>query len=559
MSRRMAWIGLWACVGLGCDSQAGRDLEISEQGDSAKTELAARPHFVDITAEAGIDFEQVSGGSEQRFILESMSGGAAWLDSDGDGYLDLFLVNGSRAGVVLAEETNRLYRNRGGRDSGTRFVDVTREAGLEQSGWGMGSAVGDYDNDGDVDLYVTYWGENLLYQNDGQGHFSAVEAGVGDQRWSVSAAFGDVDADGWLDLYVTNYLEFDLEEPPGGGEPCTAWKGLAVFCGPQGMLAQADGIYRNKDGKFEDMSAATGVDKHRFPGLGVVFSDCDGDGDQDLYVANDSQPNLLFRNDGDWQLSEVGALAGVAYSEEGRAQAGMGLAAGDFDNDGDEDLYATNFSDDVNTLYANRGGGLFVDATAAAGLAGVVRPYLGWSTGFVDFDNDGWLDLFVANGHLYPQLAQLPAGLGYAQRNLLYWNEAGRFELAVPVAGLAAVQVSRGAAFGDMDNDGDTDVLVVNLNDKAQLLENVGGNRNQWVGLDLEGLEGNNEGIGAVVEVQSGGASQRRQIRRGYGYGASHDGRAVFGLGAAAQVERVLVRWPGGAQASGRGGGFGAV
>jgi tetratricopeptide (TPR) repeat protein len=413
----------------------------------------------------------------------------------------------------------------------------------------MGCAVADYDNDGDPDLYLTAWGPNALYRNEGNSTFSDVtrEAGVGDPRWGTSAAFGDLDGDGSLDLYVANYVAFDLNDPPGGGRPCTGWKGLSVFCGPHGMEADSDVLYRNRgDGTFADLSQAAGVARFRYPALGVVFLDCDGDGDQDIYVANDSTPNLLFRNDGHWRLSEVGALAGVGYSEEGKAQAGMGVDAGDYDNDGDLDLLVTNFSDDVNTLYQNQGDGTFADATYGAGLGGEARPYLGWSTALADFDSDGWLDLFVANGHLYPQLEAHPLGLRYPQRNLLYWNQGGIFRLAHEAGeALEVARVSRGAAFGDMDNDGDLDLAVVNLNDRAELLRNDGGNRHNWLGLDLVAAQGS-QATGTLVRMVSGDQVLMRPAKRNYGYLSSSDGRVLFGLGERERADRVEIRWPSG-------------
>ena len=507
--------------------------------------------FLDVTAGSGIDFTHVSGDEHQRFIVETMGGGAAFLDYDADGYLDLYLVNGVRGGEAPPESRSRLYRNEPGSPGGRRFADVTADAGAGGRGWGMGCAVADYDNDGDVDLYVTYWGANRLYRNRGDGGFEeqAAAAGVADESWGSSAAFGDLDADGFLDLYVANYLEFDLEDPPNGGRPCTGYKGLEGFCGPMGIPGQPDLLYRNLgDGGFEDISAAVGIDRQRLPALGVAFADYDEDGDQDVYVANDSEPNLLWRNDGGWALREAAALTGVAYSEEGRSQAGMGVDFGDWDNDGDLDLFVTNFSDDVNTLYRNLGNGTFDDATAAAGLTGSVRPLLGWSTAFFDADNDGWQDLFVANGHLYPQLEIHPTGLRYPQRNLFYWNRGGKFREAGTESGaaLAETRVSRGAAFGDYDNDGDVDLLVVNLNERPTLLRNEGGNANSWLGIELEGSAGNRDGIGARVSVTAGGRTQVQEVRRGYGYQSQNDGRLLFGLGPAQQVETVHIRWPSG-------------
>ena len=527
-----------------------------DNGDSAG--LAAESvapgggvRFIDVTAGSGIDFTHVSGDEHQRFIIETMGGGAAFLDYDADGYLDLYLVNGVRGGEAPPESRSRLYRNEPGGPGGRRFADVTAESGTGGRGWGMGCAVADYDNDGDVDLYVTYWGANRLYRNRGGGGFEeqAAAAGVADESWGTSAAFGDLDADGFLDLYVANYLEFDLEDPPNEGRPCTGYKGLEGFCGPMGIPGQPDLLYRNLgDGGFEDITAATGIGRHRLPALGVAFADYDDDGDQDVYVANDSEPNLLWRNDGGWVLRETAALAGAAYSEEGRSQAGMGVDFGDWDNDGDLDLFVTNFSDDVNTLYRNLGDGTFDDATAAAGLTGSVRPLLGWSTALFDADNDGWQDLFVANGHLYPQLEIHPTGLRYPQRNLFYWNQGGYFREAGTESGaaMAETRVSRGAAFGDYDNDGDVDLLVVNLNERPTLLRNEGGNANAWLGLELEGGASNRDGIGARVRVTAGGRTQVQEVRRGYGYQSQSDPRLLFGLGSAQQVERVHVTWPSG-------------
>ena len=509
--------------------------------------------FADATAESGLDFPHVSGSPEQRFIIEAMAGGAAFFDYDGDGYLDLFMINSTRVDGAPEDALNRLYHNVAAAAGEERrvFRDVTDQTGLKHSGWGMGCAAGDYDNDGDVDLYLTYWGPNLLYRNEGDGRFIEVsgKAGVGDERWGSSAAFGDVDADGHLDLYVSNYLVFDLADPPNEGEFCTVYQGMEGFCGPMGMERQADVLYRNEgNGRFVDVSGVTGVDQHRYAGLGVVFGDHDNDGDQDIFVANDGDRNLLFRNDGAWQLSEVATLAGVAYNEEGRIQAGMGIAAGDYNNDGYLDILVTNHSDDVNTLYENQGDGFFVDATARAQLGGAVRPYLCWTPALFDADNDGWLDLFVTAGHIFPQLDIYPTGMPYAQRNLFYWNEGDTFRLAADEVGpgLASKKVSRGAAFGDYDNDGDVDLVVMNLNDKPTFLRNEGGNNNNWLGLELQGVSSNRDGMGAQVRLFSGGRMQMREVQRGYGYLSQNDGRILFGLGQKERVDRVEIRWPSG-------------
>jgi enediyne biosynthesis protein E4 len=525
--------------------------QVEEKGAAAP---AFGVQFVDVARDAGLDFVHVSGSPEQRYILESMSPGAAFFDYDDDGYLDIFMVNSSRIRENTDDATNRLYRNVeiGSTDQRRRgFQDVTEEAGLRRSGWGMGCAAGDYDNDGDVDLYVTYWGPNILYRNEGDGTFTEVtkEAGVGNDDWGSSAAFGDVDGDGYLDLYVTNYLVFDIDDPPGGGLPCSDWKGLDVYCGPHGMIPQPNVLYRNEgNGRFADVTAEAGLSQHRQASLGVVFGDYDNDGDQDFYVANDGYPNLLYRNEGDWNLEEVAAFAGAAYSEDGRAQAGMGVAAGDYDNDGDLDIYVTHFSDDINTIYQNQGDGNFIDNTAGAGMGGQVRPFLSWSTGFFDADNDGWLDVFVANGHIYPQVDVHPSGIRYAQGNLLFHNEGGRFRNVSDEAGpgFAAVNVTRGGALGDYDNDGDLDLLMMNLNDPPNLLHNFGGNSNNWLGLKLLGTESNRDALGARVKLFSGNRVQMREVQRGYGYQSQHDVRLLFGLGDQERVERVEISWPSG-------------
>ncbi len=536
-------------------SRPGSADDFAPSGSGAKRSPGLRPgdgvRFVDVTIDAGLDFRHVSGDEEQRFIIESMGGGAAFFDYDADGYLDIYLVNGTRRDEPPPEAISRLYRNEPDGSGGRRFADVTATAGVGGRGWGMGCAVADHDNDGDVDLYVTYWGENILYRNNGVGRFSDVttEAGGGDDGWSASAAFGDLDADGLVDLYVANYLEFDLAAPPNDGKPCIGYRGVEGFCGPNGLPGQPDVLYRNRaSGRFEDVSTSSGGNRQGLPALGVVFADFDDDGDQDVYVANDGFPNLLYRNDGGWVLREIGSIAGVAYSEEGRPQAGMGVDVGDYDNDGDLDLYVTNFSNDVNTLYRNEGNGLFGDATAASGLGGLARPYLGWSTGFFDADNDGWQDLFVANGHLYPQLEVQSKSLRYAQRNLLYWNTGAVFQPAGAAAGsgLQVEKVSRGSAFGDYDNDGDMDIVVVNLNDAPDLLRNEGGNARSWLGLELEGEASNRDGIGARVRLTSGGRTQTAEVRSAYGYQSGHDRRLLFGLGDRERVEQVEIAWPSG-------------
>ncbi len=527
---------LWAC---------GEAKEPTDRG------TAPGFRFLDVTEAAGLDrHRNVSGSPEQRWIVETMSAGAGILDADGDGALDLFLVGGTRFEDPPPTAGDRLFRQVDrGPDGVPRYADATAEAGLDGVGWGMGVAAADVDADADPDLYVTRWGRNELYRNRGDGTFAAIAgtASVDDGGWGSSAAFGDLDADGLLDLYVTNYLEFDPARPPGGGEPCS-YRGLDVFCGPLDVERQADRLYRNLGGgRFEDMSLATGVASLRRAGLGVLFADLDGDGDQDLYVANDSDPNTLYRNDGDWRLTEHGALAGAAFTEDGQPQAGMGVDAGDYDRDGDLDLVVTNFADDYNTLYENDGAGRFTDASASAGLVADSRPLLGWSTAFVDFDNDGWLDLFVSNGHLYPQIAAHEGGLSYPQADLLHRNWKGRFTRADGGPGWDRRAVGRAAAVGDLDDDGDADLLFVDLNERPTLLLNDGGNRHAWVGLRVLDAAAT-VAVGARVELFSGGARQIAEVRAGRGFQSSHDPRLLFGLGAAGRIDSLRVRFPSGRQ-----------
>ncbi len=531
-----------------CSNQAEHDSTSEAAIERPDTTTTAGVQFADITAASGIDFTLVSGSADQNYIHESMGGGVAFLDYDNDGHQDIFMVSSTRYEDPPAEAYSRLYRNVEGNTGGRRFDDVTLSSGLKRSGWGMGCATGDYDNDGDVDLFVTYVGPNAFYRNEGDGTFVEIgkQAGVDDRRWGASAAFGDIDADGFLDLYVANYLEIDLDNPP---PPRRGWKGLVVYFGPAGMTALSDILYRNDaDGTFTDMSNPTGISRYASPSMGVVFADFDIDGDQDFYVAVDGSPNQLFRNDGNWNLTEVGAKTEVAYNEGGRAQAGMGVDAGDYDNDGDQDIFVTNYSDDVNTLYQNQGDGTFFDATFVEGLGGDVHPFLSWSTNLFDYDNDEDNDIFVANGHLFPQLRDHPSGLRYPQVNLLYRNDEGRFMRVDPVSGPAfkVKKVSRGGAFADFDNDGDTDVLVTNLNDTPTLIRNDGGSTNNWLGLRLIGTDSNRDAIGAHVLLFAGDKVQMREVRRSYGYQSANDVRLLFGLAQTKAVDKVEIRWPSG-------------
>ena len=501
----------------------------------------ADPFFVDATREAGLEQPTANGDPDKRFILESTGSGAAFFDYDQDGDVDLYVVNGSTYTNYNAGPGNVLYRNDGG-----AFVVVS--AGVEDRGWGMGVAVGDYDGDGQRDVYVTNYGANALYRNRGDGTFASVtaQAGVAGDDFSASAAFFDYDQDGDLDLYVANYVVFDIEpvlQDPELEDPCVYLGGLRVFCGPQGMEGGRDRLYRNDGGVFADVTVASGVATANFYyGLGVVPADFDLDGDLDLFVANDETPNVLFRNEGG-RLADIGLEAGVAYNGDGELEASMGVDAGDCDGDGDLDLYVTNFYGETNTLYLNSGGGTFIDATAERGLAAPTVGYLGWGTRFFDFDFDGDLDLFVANGHVYPQVDDASAGGTYAQRNQLFANEGAGVFVAVEGGGpgLQVQKSSRATISGDYDQDGDVDLFTTNIDDSPTLLRNeTRAGRYLVVQIDPEV-------VGTWVRLVAGGRTQVRSVGGAASYLGHSDVRLHFGLGRAERVERLEVRWPDGA------------
>jgi len=514
---------------------------------SAGPAAAGDVRFVDVAAEVGLVLRNVSGGDDDAkwTILESIGSGACFLDVEGDGDLDVYVVNGGTLAAGAAPVRDALYLN----DGHGRFTDATHAAGLDESAWGGGCATGDYDNDGDTDLYITNFGRDALMQNQGDGTFRDVtaKAGLGDARWSIGAAFFDADHDGDLDLYVANYLRLDLADPEVRRRRCR-WKGGEVYCGPRGFDGEPDVLYRNRgDGTFEDASASAGVGGDSSYGMGVVAGDLDGDGDTDLFVANDTQANLLLVNDGTGHFADAALEAGVALSGDGRAQAGMGVDLGDADGDGDEDLFITHFSDDYHTLFRNEGGLVFTDVTAASGLDAATRSSLGWGGGFFDYDNDGDLDLFVASGHVFPGVERFDAATSYKQRNLLFENDGrGHFTAVAPTGALAVPGTGRGAAFGDWDDDGDLDVLVVQLDGPPVLLRNDGGNDRPWLKLRLVGHRSNRDGIGARVSLTAGGRTQTREVRWNASFGSSHDPRLHFGLGSASSVDLLEVRWPSG-------------
>ncbi len=501
--------------------------------------------FVDRAAAAGLMQPNVS-GTDQSYIVEGMMGGAAFFDYDRDGDVDLYVANGSSfAGFAAGEHpANQLYRN----DNG-RFADVTVAAGVGDTSWSMGCAAADYDNDGHTDLYVTNFGRNTLYRNRGAGRFADVttEAGVGDTGWGTGASFGDYDRDGDVDLYVANYVDFsrDYESPI----PCL-WKNVKVYCGPVGLLPAADVFYRNNgDGTFSEWTQQAGLQGEKFYGMSALFGDFDNDGWPDVIVANDSTPNLLFRNRRDGRFAEEALMAGVAYSGEGVTQGCMGAAWGDYDNDGLFDLFVTNFADEYNALYRNEGGGFFADVSFAAGIGAAPAELVSWGTGFFDYDNDGDRDLFAANGHTYPQ-ADLPrVNSSYKQANSLFENRGGRLvEVSAEAGpGFALRRVSRGTSFADYDSDGDIDLFVLNLNGPPALLRNDGGHGNHYLLVCAVGTASNRDGIGARVIVRAGGQSQHAEVQSGGSYLSHSDLRLHFGLGRAERVDRLEVRWPSGA------------
>jgi hypothetical protein len=508
--------------------------------------------FREVAKDAGIDAVTVFGGREvNRYLLETTGCGVAFLDYDGDGWLDVFLVNGTTLEGFPkgAEPVNHLYRNKG---DGT-FEDVTRKAGLAQGGWGQGACAGDYDNDGQVDLFVSYYGQNHLYRNRGQGTFEDVTARAGllgkRLRWNTGCAFLDYDRDGRLDLLVANYIDLDLATAPTPDSGLCRYKGVKVACGPPGLPGGKNALYRNKaDGTFEDVSDKAGITRNSGTyGLGVSTLDFDDDGWVDAYVANDSNPSALYRNNRDGTFTDVAVPAGCAYSQDGKPQAGMGVAVGDYDGNGTMDVFKTNFAGDTSTLYANTGQGFCEDRTFAAGI-GLSTRWLGWGTAFVDFDKDGWLDLFLTNGHVYPEVVQLKTEAGYRQRKVVYRNLGGRFEDVSERLGAPATdaKAGRGAAFGDYDNDGDVDVVINNVNDRPDLYRTESDPSRHWLLVKLVGTKSNRSAIGARVRCVAGGVTHVQEVRGGGSYLSQNDLRVHFGLAAATSVDRLQVRWPSG-------------
>jgi len=556
---------------------------------SAPPSASAAPGvaFADASPAAGLDrFHHVSGGSAKDYIVEATGSGVALVDYDGDGWLDVYLVNGSTFAALRGAAkppSAALFHN----DRNGTFTDVTRAAGLENGRWGQGVCAGDFDDDGREDLFVTNFGRSRLFRNRGDGTFADVAeaAGVAVDGWSTGCAFGDYDGDGKLDLFVAGYVKLDLERlppapphgsvPPGdapsaspppaevrgmgaaysAGVPYCEYRSQPVMCGPRGLKGEGDRLFHNDGGgRFTDVSARAGVaDGAGLYGFGVAFFDYDDDRRLDLFVANDSTPNYLYRNRGDGTFQDLSYASGAALDEAGREQAHMGVAVGDYDNDGRDDLHVTNFADDYNVLYHNDGKGLFSDVSYPAGVARPSLPFLGWGDAFLDYDNDGWLDLIVGNGHVYPIADQFDWNTSYRQRPLLFRNLAGRFvEVAGSAgSGLSVARSSRGLAAGDLDNDGDVDVVLSNLDETPTLLRNDGGNQaGHWLTVRLVGDPARScprDAIGSVVFCTAGGIRRRGEVASGRSHISQSDLRVHFGLGAATRVERLEVRWANGA------------
>jgi hypothetical protein len=511
------------------------------------------PRFVEAAA-GGLQFVHACGSAEKDWIAEVNGSGLALFDADGDGDLDIYLVNGSRFDLGPGEEPprNKLLRN----DGGWKFTDITREAGVGDAGWGSGAAAADVDNDGDLDLYVTNHGPNVLYLNRGDGTFEpAPLSAAQDPGWGAGASFADFDGDGLVDLYVANYIVFDRRTAKRRGEPACLYKGLPIFCGPGGLEPAHDTLLINGGGgRFRETSEEWGV--RGVPpafGLGTLALDVNRDGFIDVVVANDTRRNYCFLNDGGRRFEEAGLFLGLAYNDYGVAQAGMGLASGDIRGAGRDDIFVTNFEDDTNTLHLAEPGGVYVEGTFPAGLGGPSYRPLGWGAFFFDADLDGDLDLFVANGHVAPQVDALRASPGYRQPNQLFLNDGtGRFSdvSAGSGPGLKVVKSSRGAAFGDLDGDGDPDIAVSNIDDVPTLLENAGAPARAWVAFLLEGTRSNRSAIGARVILWANGQRQERTIQSGTSYASQCELAARFGLGAAEEIAAVVVEWPSGRRES---------
>jgi hypothetical protein len=541
-------------------------LAVSLSGFSVETSTAVGPqaisdkagqtkivYFTDEATKAGLIAPNTFGGVDtKQYIIETTGTGVAIFDYDNDGWPDIFVVNGTTLEPMAGKKppTNHLYHNN---HDGT-FTDVTEKAGLAHTGWGQGVCVGDYDNDGNEDIFVTYYGKNVLYHNHGNGTFTDVRekaqvAGTG--AWSTGCAFVDYDRDGKLDLFVATYVDFDVKSAPRPGERASCvWKGVPVMCGPRGLPWGKNMLYHNRgDGTFEDATVKAKIDQtNGHYGFSVSTLDFDDDGWPDIYVACDSTPSILYRNNRDGTFTDVAVVAGAAFNEDGKEQAGMGSTIGDYNGDGRLDIFKTNFSDDTATLYRNNGDSTFDDVTFAAGL-GLYTKYLGWGTMFVDVDNDGWPDLLLVNGHVYPEVDRQHLGSDYQEPRILYRNLGnGKFEDISATAGpaISEARSGRGLAVGDLWNDGRMSAVVSNMNAPVSLLVNRVRSGNHWIALKTVGTKSNRDGIGAKISVRTGERVMVDEVRSGSSYDSSNDLRVHFGLGDSTRLDWVEVRWPSG-------------
>jgi hypothetical protein len=527
---------------------------LSQQAKASNYTLVTHiANFTDVAEKAGLTMQEIFGGVDtKKYIIETTGTGVAIFDYDNDGWPDIFLVNGTRLEGFPSGQapSSHLYHNN---HDGT-FSDVTVKAGLTATGWGQGVCVGDYDNDGWEDLYVTYYGKNRLYHND-HGVFTEVaeKAGVAGsgKAWGSGCAFVDYDRDGKLDLMVANYVDFDLSTAPAPGQRAAClWKGVPVMCGPRGLPGAKNILYHNKgDGTFEDVSAKAHIDRtDGHYAFSVSTLDFDEDGWPDIYVACDSTPSILYRNNHDGTFTDVAVTVGAAFNEDGREQAGMGSTVADYNGDGHLDIFKTNFSDDTSTLYRNNGDGTFTDATSVAGL-GLYTQYLGWGAMFFDFDNDGWPDLILANGHVYPEVDSQHLGSSYKEPRILYHNNGdGTFTdiSATSGAGITTAASSRGLAVGDLWNDGKISAVVSNMNAAPSLLVNQVRTANHWIAIHTVGTKSNRDGIGARILVRAGSRTLVDEVRSGSSYISNSDMRVHFGLGAVTKIDWVEIHWPSG-------------
>jgi len=529
----------------------------SVDSTQVKTAVASTPgspvQFIDVAERAGLKVPNVWGGTEhKRLIIETKGSGIAFFDYDNDGWLDIYLTNGSRLGAKWpagGTPTTHLFKNN--RD-GT-FTDVTEKSGIGRSGWQTGVCVGDYDNDGWDDLFCTFWGHNILFHNNGNGTFSDVtkKAGLAQEkgRWGTGCSFVDYDRDGHLDLFVCNFVHLDPDHPPSVEDASFCqWKGVPTMCGPRGLPGDTNILYHNNgDGTFVDVSEKAGILK---PGprysITSVCCDFDNDGWPDIYVAVDSMPSILYQNNHDGTFTDVAVISGCAYNADGHEQAGMGLGVADYDCDGSFDIFKTNFADDTSNLYHNNGDGTFTDLSFNSGL-GINNTYVGWGCGFIDYDNDGWSDIIQINGHVYPEIDKYNFGENFKNPRLVYKNlGTGNFKdvSAGMGPGITERFSSRGAAFGDYDNDGGMDVLILNMNEPPSLLHNVGGNKQNWIKLKLVGTKCNRTAIGARARVITGKHIQMDEVQSGASVMSQNDLRLHFGLGANKIVDAIEVKWP---------------